>query len=265
MSLRRFAWTAAVLAILIGSAAVGAARALPLDFGALALQAQPSARLEIRLAETAPAAGLREASVPGSDRRIYLHATTLATDADVTSARVIDTRGQFSIGVRFSDQAAARIRTSTTAHLGKPVAIILNGNVVSAPTLRAPISDSGIITGNFTAASAQGLADTLAPVTLRQNGAIRDDVTLPIPVYQEKPQYTPAAMQAGVQGGVLLEAVVLTDGTVGDVKVVESLDPTYGLDQQAVDAVKQWTFKPGTLDGEPVRVAVQVEMRFTLK
>jgi periplasmic protein TonB len=64
---------------------------------------------------------------------------------------------------------------------------------------------------------------------------------------------------------VLLEAVVLTDGTVGDVSVVQSLDATYGLDEQAVDAMKRWTFQPGTRNGEPVRVAVQVQMRFTLR
>jgi TonB family protein len=265
MSLRQVAWTTAVLAIVMGGTAIGAARALPLDLGALAGQAQFAARLEIKLAETAPGAGLKAASVPGANQRVYLHQTTLATDADVTSASVVDLGGHFGIGVRFSDQASARMRTGTSAHLGKPVAIVLNGEVVSAPTVRAPIGDSAVITGNFTAAAAQELANKLAPVRPRQNGSIRDGVTLPILVYEERPQYVPAAMEAKVQGSVLLEAVVLTDGSVGDVTVVRSLDPTYGLDQQAVDAMKRWSFQPGTRDGEPVRVVVQVEMRFTLK
>ena len=72
-------------------------------------------------------------------------------------------------------------------------------------------------------------------------------------------------MAAQIQGSVMLETVVLADGSVGDVRVVKSLDSEFGLDQQAVDAMKLWTFKPGTRDGEPVRVAVQVEMTFTLK
>jgi TonB family protein len=88
---------------------------------------------------------------------------------------------------------------------------------------------------------------------------------MPIPVYEERPQYTPAAMDAKIQGDVLLEAVVLIDGTVGDVSILQSLDPSYGLDQQAVDAMRRWTFQPGTRNGEPVRVAVQVQMTFTLK
>jgi TonB family protein len=263
MSIRRFAWTTTVLALLIGSTALGAARVLPLDLDSLALPAQSGARLEIRLAEAAPAAGLKGTSVPGSDRQVYLHATTLATDADVTSARVVDMGGHFGIDVRFSNQASARIRTATPAHVGKPVAIVLNGTVVSAPTLKAPTSDNAFITGNFTSASAQELAATLTPVRPQQNGST--NFTMPVPVHEERPYYTPAAMQARVEGSVLLEAVVLTDGTVGDVSVVQSLDAMYGLDQQAVDAMKHWTFQPGTRDGEPVRVAVQVEMKFTLR
>jgi periplasmic protein TonB len=60
-------------------------------------------------------------------------------------------------------------------------------------------------------------------------------------------------------------AVVLSDGTVGDVKVARSLDTKYGLDQQALDAAKQWVFKPGTKDGEPVAVQVSLELTFALK
>jgi TonB family protein len=255
--------TISLLAVLMGGAAVAAARALPLDLNALASAAQSGARLEIRLAETTPATGLKSASVPDSTRQVYLHAATLATDADVTSARVIDMGGYFGIDVRFSSQASARIRTATSTHLGKPVAIVLNGNVISAPTLKGPISDSAFITGNFTAESAQELAARLAPVRPQQNGSTR--LTLPVPVYEERPQYTPQAMQAKIEGSVLLEAVVLTDGSVGDVTIVQSLDPTYGLDQQAIDAVKLWTFQPGTRNGEPVRVVVQMQMTFTLK
>jgi len=56
---------------------------------------------------------------------------------------------------------------------------------------------------------------------------------------------------------------VLTDGTVGDVKVTKPLDP--GLDAEAVRTVRQWTFAPGTKDGQAVPVQVMVEMTFTLK
>jgi len=84
-------------------------------------------------------------------------------------------------------------------------------------------------------------------------------------VREIKPQYTADAMRAKVQGTVLLECVVLADGSVGRVDVVRSLDPTFGLDQEAVKAAKQWRFQPGTRFGEPVAVLVTIELTFTLR
>jgi periplasmic protein TonB len=84
-------------------------------------------------------------------------------------------------------------------------------------------------------------------------------------IREVKANYTEEAKQAGVQGSVVLTAEVLTDGTVGEVTVKQSLDTKYGLDEQAVKAMKQWLFKPGTKGGKPVPVRVDVEMTFTLK
>jgi TonB family protein len=88
-------------------------------------------------------------------------------------------------------------------------------------------------------------------------------VSAPVAVKQVKPQYTAAAREAKVSGIVQLECVVETTGSVGDVKVVKSLDE--GLDQEAIKAVKQWRFTPGQKDGKPVPVRVALEMTFTLK
>jgi TonB family protein len=90
-------------------------------------------------------------------------------------------------------------------------------------------------------------------------------VLLPQPIQEVKPQYTADAMRAKVQGTVLLECVVLPDGTVGPVEVVRSLDSTFGLDQEAIKAAKKWRFKPGTRFGEPVAVLVTIELTFTLR
>jgi protein TonB len=92
-----------------------------------------------------------------------------------------------------------------------------------------------------------------------------DGVTLPTPIREVKPGYTAAAMEARIEGKVGLDVVVLDDGKVGEVKVSQSLDMEYGLDTQAVEATKQWLFKPGTKDGKPVAVRVTIEMTFTLK
>jgi protein TonB len=47
--------------------------------------------------------------------------------------------------------------------------------------------------------------------------------------------------------------------------VSRSLDSTFGLDQEAIKAAKQWLFKPGTKDGKPVAVRVMIELTFMLK
>jgi len=90
-------------------------------------------------------------------------------------------------------------------------------------------------------------------------------VTIPTLVSQVKPAYTPNAMRMRAQGTVLLECVVTTDGSVGNVRVFRSLDPVFGLDEEAIKAARQWRFNPGTLGGEPVNVAVVIEMTFTLR
>ena len=98
-------------------------------------------------------------------------------------------------------------------------------------------------------------------------GAYRpgNGVNLPQPLREVKPQYTADAMRAKVQGTVLLECVVLPDGSVGSVEIVRSLDSTFGLDQEAIKAAKQWRFRPGTRFGEPVAVLVTIELTFTLR
>jgi protein TonB len=90
-------------------------------------------------------------------------------------------------------------------------------------------------------------------------------VSLPAVVTHVNPQYTQEARNAHIEGSVVLDTVVLQDGTVGEVTVSRSLDSTFGLDRQAIVAAKLWRFKPGTKDGKPVAVRVQIEMTFTLK
>jgi periplasmic protein TonB len=90
-------------------------------------------------------------------------------------------------------------------------------------------------------------------------------VTLPVPIFQPRPNYTSDAMRAKVQGIVLLECIVRPDGSVSDVSVIRSLDPTFGLDQEAMKTARQWRFRPGTRMGEPVPVLVTIELTFTLR
>ena len=98
-------------------------------------------------------------------------------------------------------------------------------------------------------------------------GAYRpgNGVTSPQLIREVKPTYTADAMRAKIQGVVWLEAVVMENGSVGQVRVTRSLDPTFGLDQEAEKTVKKWLFRPGTRLGQPVPVLIEIEMSFTLR
>jgi periplasmic protein TonB len=89
-------------------------------------------------------------------------------------------------------------------------------------------------------------------------------VTPPQPTYIPKPQYTADAMRARIQGTVWVECVVQTNGQCSDTRVVRSLDPTFGLDQEAIKAARLFRFRPGMRLGEPVAVLVTIELSFTL-
>jgi len=90
-------------------------------------------------------------------------------------------------------------------------------------------------------------------------------VTTPILIREVKPAYTADAMRAKIQGSVWVEGDVQPDGSVTNVRVVRSLDPTFGLDQEAVKAARQWRFRPGLFQGQPVAVTITIELTFTLR
>jgi TonB family protein len=142
-------------------------------------------------------------------------------------------------------------------------------NAVAAPTFSlGPGSGGGAGTGRGTG-SGPGDGSGLGPGYGGGfgGGAYRpgNGVTQPKLLVEVKPNYTADAMRAKIQGVVWLEAVVLENGSVGQVRVTRSLDPTFGLDQEAERTVKKWRFAPGTRMGEPVPVLIEIEMSFTLR
>jgi TonB family protein len=100
---------------------------------------------------------------------------------------------------------------------------------------------------------------TLPPETFRRGG----NVTPPTVISRVEPQYTDAARNAHHQGTVILEAVIRKDGSVDIRRVVQSIG--YGLDENAVAALKQWAFRPGMKNGQPVDVALNIEVNFHLR
>jgi periplasmic protein TonB len=90
-------------------------------------------------------------------------------------------------------------------------------------------------------------------------------VTMPTLIERVSPKYTPDAMRARVQGSVWIECVVQTDGTVGDARIMRSLDRRFGLDEEAIAAAKRWRFRPGRLNGQPVPVVITIELVFSVR
>ena len=84
---------------------------------------------------------------------------------------------------------------------------------------------------------------------------------LPEAIVRVPPTYPRDALAARVEGLVMVQALVLRDGTVADVRIVKSIPP---LDAAAAAAVRQWRFKPAMANGQPVAVWVGVPVKFTI-
>ena len=87
-------------------------------------------------------------------------------------------------------------------------------------------------------------------------------VTVPQVIFSPEPSFSDEARKAKAQGVVMILLVVGKDGLPHDIRVGQSLG--MGLDEKAVEAVKQYKFKPATLQGKPVPVEVNIEVNFRI-
>ena len=88
-------------------------------------------------------------------------------------------------------------------------------------------------------------------------------ITAPVVIQKVDPQYSEEARKARYQGTVVLEAIVRRDGTCDIQRIVRSLG--FGLDENAIQALKQWRFRPGMRNGVPVDVSLNIEVNFNLR
>ena len=150
----RLTLTAAVALAVIGVAALGYQVWVN---GATPVLA--AVRFEVRLAEKQPTPGLVVAQIADSRELIYLHPEIVVSNDDIAESSVYQDGPGFGVAVRFLPSGAERMKQATTAHIGRPVAILVDGAVVMAPVIRAPISDSAVINGVYTRAAAERVAD----------------------------------------------------------------------------------------------------------
>jgi preprotein translocase subunit SecD len=116
-------------------------------------------RFEVRLAEEQPVPGLIVAQIGNSDRLIYLHPEIIVNNDDIAESSVVDQGAAVAIALKFEPAGAERMRQATQGHVGRPMAILIDGRVVMAPTLRGPVSDSAMITGVYTRAQAERVVE----------------------------------------------------------------------------------------------------------
>lgn len=88
-------------------------------------------------------------------------------------------------------------------------------------------------------------------------------VSAPEKIYAPQPKYSEEARKARIQGAVILQAVIDALGNVRDVTVLKGL--SMGLTESALDTVREWRFKPATLNGEPVAVYYNLIVTFSVQ
>jgi len=146
----------AAIALIVVIAAIGSQI---WSHGAATLQA--AIRFEVRLAEDHPAAGLREAQIAGSDRVVYLHQEIVVTNDDIEQCSLVegDEPSRFGVVVEFNGAGTQKMQQATASHEGRPVAILIDGDVVSAPVVRGSIDTTAVISGDYTKAEADRIVN----------------------------------------------------------------------------------------------------------
>ena len=141
------------------------ASALILFAASLQLHASDAPHLQFRLvaeaADTAPADTLADSTNNKASlhvRREVLLDETAISSATVTKAPMV---GGVQIEVTFTEAGAKRFAEITGANIGKRLAMIFDGKVLSAPTIRSVIHDKAVITGQLTTAEAEVVANAL--------------------------------------------------------------------------------------------------------
>ena len=89
---------------------------------------------------------------------------------------------------------------------------------------------------------------------------VGDSVSAPKVISTTQPEYTKSAREAHLEGTVVLSVVVDIDGRAKDIKVAKALGS--GLDERAIDSLRGWSFTPGSKDGQPVPVQINIEVTF---
>jgi protein TonB len=115
----------------------------------------------------------------------------------------------------------------------------------------------GGVIGGIVAAANLPVPKIAAPQRIRVSSGVSQGLL----VRKVQPTYPPLARQARIQGVVILQAQISKEGNIENLQLISG-HPM--LAPAAIDAVKQWKYRPYLLNGEPVEVETQVQVNFTL-
>jgi protein TonB len=123
----------------------------------------------------------------------------------------------------------------------------------------------GGIPGGIAGGVLGGLPEPPPPPAPAVRGPVRigGQIQAPALLHRVEPNYPPLAVDAHMQGMVILEAIVDRDGTVAEVKVLRTAGGL--LDREAMIAVRQWRYSPLTLNGQRERFILTVTLSFRLQ
>lgn len=153
------------------------------------------------------------------------------------------------------------------------LALLLLGSapLVAAQGSRSPMQEANEAAGELTAMTLAPLAPFAAPAAMPPHAAAREQGDGPVRISggvmagqiltRVNPTYPPEAKAKKITGTVVLSARIGTDGTVQDLSVISG---PASLEEAALDAVKQWTYRPYLLNGNPVEVSTTVAVNFNL-
>jgi TonB family protein len=162
-----------------------------------------------------------------------------------------------------SAAAPMLVKTATAAHNTQPKSgdrasdrvneRVSNKDDESEPLLALASANDGKLTGLMSGVSSTVSKPTLATLKISQG------VSQGLLIKRVTPAYPKTALAARLEGEVLIEATINRDGNVTNAKV---LSGTPVLAQAALDAVRQWRYKPYYLDGTPVDIQTQITVKF---
>ncbi len=120
---------------------------------------KPGVIFELRAAESKPAKGLTEAAVEGTRDKVYLHKEAALTNKDIVGAKATTENGEIAVEITLTKAGQGKLAKLTESHVGKPLALMLDGKVVFAPVVRDKIlGDKVLVTGKFTKQEAERIA-----------------------------------------------------------------------------------------------------------